>query len=108
MIRVEEVAVSFSKTEKLLSHVNLTVAPGETFVVIGPSGIGKSVLMKMLAGLIRPVSGRIRIDGKDPDKISRRERAIIMQKVGMLFQKNALFDSFTVRENLAFPLRETT
>src|SRR5688572_29734742 len=107
MISVEGMAISFNKYEKLLSQVNLNVSSGETFVVIGPSGTGKSVLIKVLAGLLAPTSGRVKINGQDLNHVSRQEKANLMQKMGMLFQKNALFDSFTVGENLAFPLRET-
>jgi phospholipid/cholesterol/gamma-HCH transport system ATP-binding protein len=106
MIELNGVGITFSSGAPLLSNVNLAVRRGETFVVIGPSGVGKSVLLKTVAGLIKPTSGQVLIEGKDLNRISRRERASVMQKMGMLFQKNALFDSFTVSENLAFPLRE--
>ena len=108
MIRLEGVSVSFNKKEKLLENVNLAVRRGETFVIIGPSGMGKSVLLKTVAGLILPQMGRVIIDSHDFHKIPRIQREKIMLKMGMLFQKNALFDSLTVGENLAFPLRETT
>jgi phospholipid/cholesterol/gamma-HCH transport system ATP-binding protein len=108
MIELRDVSISFSQNDKLLHNVDLLVRRGETFVVIGPSGSGKSVLMKTIAGLIAPTKGQVLIDSKDLMEVTRAERSEIMRHMGMLFQKNALFDSFTVGENLAFPLRETT
>jgi phospholipid/cholesterol/gamma-HCH transport system ATP-binding protein len=108
MIRLENITIKFENAPALLQGVDLAVRRGETFVVIGPSGVGKSVLLKTTAGLIAPFKGKVCIDGKDLGKITRTEREATMRQMGMLFQKNALFDSFTVGENLAFPLRETT
>jgi phospholipid/cholesterol/gamma-HCH transport system ATP-binding protein len=108
MIQFEDVSVSFSKRAPLLHDVNLTLRRGETFVVIGSSGVGKSVLLKTAAGLIAPEKGRVLIDGESLYQVSRRQQAVLMYKMGMLFQKNALFDSLTVRDNLAFPLREVS
>lgn len=108
MIRLESVNIGFDSEQNLLSNVNLSVRRGETFVLIGPSGNGKSTILKTVAGLIKPKSGNVKIDGEDLYAAPRSERAQLMQKMGMLFQKNALFDSFTVGENLAFPLKETT
>jgi len=107
MISIENVSVAFEE-KGLLENVNLEVRRGETFTVIGPSGLGKSVILKVMAGLIEPVRGRVLIDGKSLYQMSRREFDATLKRIGMLFQKNALFDSFTVGENLAFPLRETT
>jgi phospholipid/cholesterol/gamma-HCH transport system ATP-binding protein len=106
MIRVEGLAISFSHYEKLLEEVNFTVNKAETFVLIGPSGSGKSVILKTLCGLIKPSRGRVSLFEKDINRLSRSEQVSILNKVGMLFQKNALFDSLTVGENLAFPMRE--
>jgi phospholipid/cholesterol/gamma-HCH transport system ATP-binding protein len=86
--------------------VNLSVAQGEAFALIGPSGQGKSVLMKIMAGLLTPDSGQVLIDGKDLVTLRGKEREHLLCCMGMLFQKNALFDSLTVAENVAFPLRE--
>lgn len=108
MIQLEKVSIGFTPTQTLLKDVNLAVRRGEAFVIIGPSGTGKTVLLKTLAGLVLPKSGRVLVDNKDLNKISRTQRTEVTRKMGMLFQKNALFDSFTVAENLAFPLRETT
>lgn len=108
MIVLENISIQFESPVPLLKNVNLALRRGETFVIIGPSGVGKSVLLKTTAGLVRPAGGRVLIDGKNLPELARGERAAVLRKMGMLFQKNALFDSFTVGENLAFPLRETT
>ncbi len=78
----------------------------ERLVLVGPSGQGKSTLLKIISGLIPPSQGEVLIHGQNVYKSSRLIRKTLMDKIGMLFQKNALFDSLTVGENLAFPLRE--
>ncbi len=93
---------------KLFSKVNISVAKGETLVLIGPSGHGKTVLLKIMCGLIRPTQGEVSIEGHDFLAISESEKQKLMCKMGVLFQRNALFDSLSVTENIAFPLRETT
>lgn len=93
-------------TQEILRGVDLEIAAGETLVIIGRSGGGKSVLLKNLIGLMRPNEGDIRIDGQSIIGLSERRLAEIRRKVGILFQGSALFDSMTVEENIAFPLRE--
>lgn len=92
----------------LLKDVSLQIPRGESVVLIGPSGFGKSVVLKLFAGLLRPTQGRVLVEGRDLHALKESERAELMLKMGMLFQKNALFDSLTVAENIAFPLREKT
>jgi phospholipid/cholesterol/gamma-HCH transport system ATP-binding protein len=92
--------------QEILRGVDLEVAPGETLVIIGRSGGGKSVLLKNLLGLMLPNEGEIHIDGQNIIGMSERQLAAIRRKVGILFQGGALFDSMTVEENIAFPLRE--
>src|SRR5919198_319095 len=92
--------------EEILRGVDLDVARGETLAIIGRSGGGKSVLLKHLIGLMRPDAGEIWIEGQNITTLSERQLASIRQKVGILFQGSALFDSMTVAENIAFPLRE--
>ena len=107
MIRLEQVCVRFEKERHtLFRNLNLEVARGETLVVVGPSGLGKSVLLKTIAGLMEPTEGHVFVEGQDLYKLNRGELAQTLQKMGMLFQKNALFDSLTDGENLTFPLRE--
>lgn len=88
----------------VLDGVDLTVARGESVVVIGGSGTGKSVMLKCILGLLHPESGSIRIDGEEVVGIPARERDQVMRKFGMLFQGGALFDSLKVWENVAFGL----
>src|SRR5882757_5820520 len=92
--------------EEILRGVQLDVAVGETLVIIGRSGGGKSVLLKHLIGLMQPDAGEIWVSGKNITGMSERRLTTIRQKVGILFQSGALFDSMTVEENIAFPLRE--
>jgi phospholipid/cholesterol/gamma-HCH transport system ATP-binding protein len=93
-------------SQEILRGVDMSVAAGETLVLIGRSGGGKSVLLKNLIGLMRPNEGEIWIDGQNIIGLSERQLAAIRRKAGMLFQGSALFDSMTVEENIAFPLRE--
>jgi phospholipid/cholesterol/gamma-HCH transport system ATP-binding protein len=92
--------------QEILRGVDLEVARGETLAIIGRSGGGKSVLLKHLIGLMRPDRGEIWVEGQDITGLSERQLAAIRQKVGILFQGSALFDSMTVAENISFPLRE--
>ena len=92
--------------QEILRGIDLTVAKGETLVIIGRSGGGKSVLLKHLIGLMHPDAGEIWIDGENIIGLGERKLAAIRRKVGILFQGGALFDSMTVEENIAFPLRE--
>ena len=92
--------------QEILRGIDLTVAKGETLVIIGRSGGGKSVLLKHVIGLMQPDAGEIWIDGQNIIGLGERKLAAVRQKVGILFQNGALFDSMTVEENIAFPLRE--
>ena len=88
--------------KKVLQGIELDVAPGESMVVIGGSGTGKSVLLKCILGLMRPDSGSIKIDDQETVALADGGRADVMRKFGMLFQGGALFDSLRVWENVAF------
>jgi phospholipid/cholesterol/gamma-HCH transport system ATP-binding protein len=92
--------------QEILRGVDMSVAAGETLVIIGRSGGGKSVLLKNLVGLMQPDAGEIWIDGQNIIGLTERQLAGVRRKVGILFQGGALFDSMTVEENIAFPLRE--
>ena len=93
---------------KVLKKVRLNVHKGEFVVLVGPSGQGKSVVLKLLAGLLKPTSGSVLIEGADLNQIPTSAQHQLLLKMGMLFQKNALFDSLSVGDNIAFPLREKT
>lgn len=105
LIRCEGLHKSFNGL-KVLQGVELEVARGETLVIIGESGCGKSVLLKHLIGLLRPDAGHVYVDGTDITRLSEKELIPIRTRFGMLFQGSALFDSLSVAENVAFALRE--
>jgi phospholipid/cholesterol/gamma-HCH transport system ATP-binding protein len=88
----------------VLNHVSFTVKKGQTCVIMGRSGVGKSVSLKHLMGFLKPDSGRIFIDGQDVTDFTEKEFAVVRRKVTMVFQSGALFDSLTVADNIAFPL----
>src|SRR5204863_4550631 len=105
MIAVRSLTKKIGEQE-ILRGVELEVATGETLAIIGRSGGGKSVLLKHLVGLMEPDAGEIWIEGKNITGMNERQLGAIRRKVGILFQGGALFDSMTVEENIAFPLRE--
>lgn len=105
MIDVIGLRKSFGKNE-VLKGIDLQVKEGTTTVILGGSGSGKSVLMKHIIGLLKPDSGKVLIEGEDITALKGRDLDRIRRKFGMVFQMAALFDSMTVLENVAFPLRE--
>jgi len=107
MIEIVNLEKSFDHL-KVLKGVNLKVSRGEVMTVIGKSGSGKSVLLKHVIGLIRPDKGKILIDRIDMTELTGKDIDRTREKLGMLFQGGALFDSLTVYGNIAFPLREKT
>ena len=102
-IRVRNLRKAFG-AKVVLDGIDLDVMPGTSFVVIGGSGTGKSVLLRCILGLIRPDAGSIEIDGVDILRLGRREREAALARIGMLFQNGALFDSLPVWQNVAFGL----
>ncbi len=107
MIRLVNISKSFND-HVVLDQLNLTAESEKITVIIGQSGCGKSVLLKHMIALMRPDSGRIIVDGEDITALNEKELNRIRKKFGMLFQDAALFDSMTVGENVAFPIREHT
>lgn len=107
MIEIKDVHRSFNGN-RVLDGVNLTINTGETTVIIGRSGCGKSVLLKHIIGLLNPDSGHILINGKDVTKMDDKELSALRMKFGMLFQGAALFDSLNIFENVAFSMIEHT
>ena len=104
MIETRAIVKNFG-AQRVLDGVSLRIARGEAVVIIGRSGCGKSVLLKHLIGLLRPDAGQVLIAGQDITQLPERELLQVRRKFGMLFQGAALFDSMTVKENIAFPLR---
>src|SRR5713226_1444550 len=106
-IVVKDLRKSFGE-QKVLNGIDLEVARGETLAVLGQSGTGKSVLLKLIIGLQQPDSGSILIDGQEVTGLELDELNEIRKKIGFLFQQAALYDSLTVEENVAFPLNRHT
>ena len=106
-IRLEGVTKSFGQ-RKVLDNVTLDVESGTAFVLLGRSGTGKSVTLKHIIGLLQPDSGRVLVHGKDVSSLKGQQLAEVRRSMGFLFQNSALFDSITVGENVAFPLRRHT
>lgn len=106
-IRLEHVTKSFDG-HKVLDDVSLDVPSGQAFCLLGRSGTGKSVTLKHIVGLMRPDAGRVIVHGQDVPSLTPRELARVRRSMGFLFQNAALFDSISVGENVAFPLRRHT
>jgi len=105
-IEFREVSKAFGE-KMVLDRVSFNVMPGETVCILGRSGVGKSVSLQLLMGFLKADSGRVIVAGSDITNFSEVELEAIRKKVTMVFQNGALFDSLTVGENVAFPLRET-
>ncbi|MFA7360590.1 MAG: ABC transporter ATP-binding protein [Candidatus Kapaibacterium sp.] len=105
MIEIRNIKKNFGD-KNVLNGVNLTINNGETLVIIGRSGCGKSVLLKLIVGLLKPDEGEIIIEGHTLTKMKRKDLYAIRTKFGFLFQGAALFDSMTVEENVGLGLRE--
>lgn len=104
VVRIRDLYKSFGENH-VLRGINLDIRQGENLVVLGRSGTGKSVLIKTIAGLLKPDSGSIEVLGKEVDKLPAKELDALRLKIGFSFQHSALYDSMTVCENLAFPLQ---
>ena len=107
VIRLEHIYKSFGELN-VLDDVSLSIPRGHALVILGRSGTGKSVTLKHIIGLLRPDSGHVFVEGQDMTVLSPSEIARVRRRIGFLFQHSALFDSFTVGENVAFPLRRHT
>ncbi len=107
MIEIKDVFKSF-RNNQVLQGVDLTIKKGETLVIIGRSGCGKSVLLKLIMGLLKPDDGNILVKGDDVTSMNDKQLMQLRQRFGMLFQASALFDSMTVDENVGLALREHT
>jgi phospholipid/cholesterol/gamma-HCH transport system ATP-binding protein len=106
VVSLQNVSLAFDRP--ILENVSFDAQAGETIVIVGESGTGKSTTLKLILRLLVPDEGRVMIDGEDITHISFEEALEIRQKMGMVFQGAALFDSMTVYENVAYPLREHT
>jgi phospholipid/cholesterol/gamma-HCH transport system ATP-binding protein len=106
IIDIKDLRKSFGNNH-VLKGIDLQVHEGENVVVLGRSGTGKSVLIKIIAGLLKPDAGTALVLGQDVASLDRKELELLRLKIGFSFQNSALYDSMTVRENLAFPLEQT-
>ena len=101
----EDVSISFDQNE-VLKNISFKVMPGESRIVLGPAGVGKSVLLKLANGLLCPDSGKVFVFGKDINAMPENDLFAFRDSIGMVFQEGALFDSMTVRDNVAYRLIE--
>ncbi len=104
-IRLENVTLRYDAHE-IVREANLTVRPGETKVILGPSGVGKSTILKAVLGLLKPVQGRIWIHGKEITHLPEKEMLKVRLEMAMVFQNGALFDTMSVADNVSYRLRE--
>jgi phospholipid/cholesterol/gamma-HCH transport system ATP-binding protein len=107
VLRIEAVGVRFGRHE-VLRDISVDLAAGETLVILGESGCGKTVLLKTMIGLVRPTAGDVRFEGRSLARMNARDLAHLRTRYGFVFQGAALFDSHSIAENIAFPLREHT
>ncbi|MEY3033002.1 MAG: hypothetical protein RLZZ622_1477, partial [Planctomycetota bacterium] len=107
LLSVDALSVQFG-SQGVLRNISVNLAAGETLVVLGESGCGKTVLLKTMIGLVQPTSGEVRFEGQPLGLMTERQLAHLRTRYGFVFQGAALFDSATIAENIAFPLREHT
>ncbi len=105
MIEYENVAITLGG-RKILEDITLSIQEGEVFCIIGRSGVGKSVMIKQLVGLLRPDRGAIRFEGRDVTRMSERELTEVRRRCGMVFQTATLFDSMSCLDNVALPIQK--
>ena len=105
LVEVRDLYVSF-ELQEVLRNVNLKIPAGQTIVLLGESGCGKTVLMKSIIGLVQPTRGQVLFDDHDINKLSDRQLSHLRLRFGFVFQNAALFDSMTVGQNVAFPLKQ--
>lgn len=105
IVEVNDLSVSFG-SQQVLRNIELNIPPGQTIALLGESGCGKTVLMKSIIGLVPPTSGHVRFDGEDINGLNDRQLSHVRLRFGFVFQNAALFDSMTVGQNVAFPLRQ--
>ncbi|MDE0935321.1 MAG: ABC transporter ATP-binding protein [Mariniblastus sp.] len=105
IVDVEKLSVTFGSQE-VLQDITLRIPPGQTLALLGESGCGKTVLMKSIIGLVKPTKGKIEFDGGDINRLNERQLSRMRLRFGFIFQNAALFDSMTIGQNVAFPLRQ--
>ena len=106
MIQLKNINLSYDRDKNVLRNVNLEIPDGSTTVIMGESGSGKTSLLKIMIGLLKPDTGEVIVDGTDITRVRRKTLSKLRRKMAMVFQNGALFDSLKVWENLGLPLRE--
>ena len=105
LVQVKDFSRTFG-TQRVLRDISLNIPAGQTLVLLGESGCGKTVLMKSIIGLIQPSKGQVLFDGNDINQMSEQRLSRLRLRFGFVFQNAALFDSMTIGQNVAFPLRQ--
>ena len=105
LVEVKNLSVSFG-SQGVLRNINLSIPPGQTLVLLGESGCGKTVLMKSIIGLVQPTVGEVYFDEQNINQLNDRRLSLLRLRFGFVFQNAALFDSMTIGQNVAFPLRQ--
>ena len=111
---MSDAIIEFRQVSKMFNHttvlagMDLAIRPAETLTIIGGSGTGKSVTLKLIVGLLKPDAGQVLIEGEDVVPLTEDQLLRVRKKIGMVFQSSALFDSLSVADNIAYPLREHT
>lgn len=105
LVEVRHLSVRFG-SQTILRDIDIDIPAGQTLVLLGESGCGKTVLMKSIIGLIKPTTGRILFDDQDINQLNDRQMSVLRLRFGFVFQNAALFDSMTIGQNVAFPLRQ--
>ena len=105
VVTFEDVSLTFDR-DPVLKNISFSVDRGQTLIILGPAGTGKSVLMKLVDGLLRPDSGKITVFGEDITRMPERDLFTLRKRIGMVFQESALFDSMNVEDNVAYRLNE--
>jgi phospholipid/cholesterol/gamma-HCH transport system ATP-binding protein len=105
VVEFKGVSIKFD-VKPVLENISFSVSPGQQLIILGPAGCGKSVLLKLVDGLIQPDSGSIKVFGQDIVAMRERDRFKLRNRIGMVFQESALFDSLTVEDNVAYRLNE--
>ncbi len=105
IVEVNDLSISFGE-QQVLRNINLSIPAGQTVALLGESGCGKTVLMKSIIGLVKPTLGTVCFDGEDINQMNDRQLSHIRLRFGFVFQNAALFDSMTIGQNVAFPLRQ--
>ncbi len=104
ILRLENISLTFDGTEKALDGVSMEMRAGDTKIILGSAGAGKSVMLKIALGLLKPTSGRIHLFGQDVTDYTENQWYEVRGRIGVLFQEGGLFDSLTIEENVAYPL----